>query len=640
MANSVDTSPHRPQPTSIAVDLRGPVDHDALDDAIATHAALHAAAGVDSVLVESVSPDHTVVFLTHRHADPLGPLPAIAAAYAATRTAVPRTDAAATDGLGTDVVPTSHLPADTAGGILSATMSDALRMRALRDDVDLADVIAAASIESGLSAEVQELTGVGPVSFGDLCGEVTVLRRDSPRGDAPLVRVYRALGDRLRIDLVGVNADPHRRLDRLLAALSSPAATPVPRLWNDTDELTVPATLVDLVDVALARDPDAVAIEFADGADPITYGELDSRVNQVARTLITNGVGTDVVVGVMCVDPVWATVATLAVFRAGGGVLPLPVHGSPETVSGLVAAADPACVVTDRVLSDTDIDPDAVMGEFVRHADVPNILAATDAATDLAESPESLVRSGFDVIPPWVSVVSLDPQELAEYSDDPVCPQELLGPARLGSTAMLGWLAPAPTTPMIISQRSFAARLQWIASIADTDSDSPIVGRDLPDTDSMDSDWMISVLARIAVTAPLRTGASVRRRVTSPSASARRRSSIAHRLAGLGGGSEVIGAIPAWNTETYVLDSRLQALPPGVVGDLYIGGIHLPRGHAGCSASTSSRFVANPFRPGERMLATDILVRRNADGSLVAVESETLAAPAAQRRFGRIGRRA
>src|SRR5207302_299764 len=80
---------------------------------------------------------------------------------------------------------------------------------------------------------------------------------------------------------------------------------------------------------------------------------------------------------------------------------------------------------------------------------------------------------------------------------------------------------------------------------------------------------------------------------------------------------------PIGNTQCYVVDRYLQPVPPGVTGELHVGGDGVARGYLGQPAQTADKFVPDPFggEPGARLYRTGDLAGYMVPASFVLLES-------------------
>ena len=84
----------------------------------------------------------------------------------------------------------------------------------------------------------------------------------------------------------------------------------------------------------------------------------------------------------------------------------------------------------------------------------------------------------------------------------------------------------------------------------------------------------------------------------------------------LGGDERVLIGRPIDGTHLHVLDPKMQPVPVGVTGELYLGGAGLALGYWTAPALTTERFIVSPLVPGGRLYRTGDRVRWIEDGSL------------------------
>src|SRR5262249_24793107 len=75
---------------------------------------------------------------------------------------------------------------------------------------------------------------------------------------------------------------------------------------------------------------------------------------------------------------------------------------------------------------------------------------------------------------------------------------------------------------------------------------------------------------------------------------------------------------PIANTQIYILDSHLQPVPIGVLGELHVGGAGLARGYLNRPDLAAEKFIPNPFsnEPGARLNKTGDSTRYLPDGGI------------------------
>ncbi len=440
----------------------------------------------------------------------------------------------------------------------------------------------------------------------------------------------RSFVDRFVRVLDAVIADPQVPVGAI-DLLATEESTRILRAWNDTaHQVNTAATLASLLDETVAATPESTALITANGTR-ITYGELDGRVNKVARYLISSGVGPESRVALAIRRSVDLVVAMYAVSKAGGVYVPVDPDQPAQRTDYMLETAAPVCVLTN---ADADFGTSAAPVVLMDRLD----LSSVDAAPITDPERIAPLRAGHAAYVIFTSGSTGRPKGVA-VTHGAIVNQLLWKTAQFGLTADDAvLLKTAATFDLSVWEFWSAAACGGRLVIAAPDG-------------HRDPAYLNELMSRAGVTTlhtvpsmldALLTGRlpdSLRQVLaigeTLPAALARRFAAAAPDalLYNLYGPTEAAVSItshqvgrfdelavpigrPAWNSQVYVLDSRLRPVPVGVAGELYLAGGQLARGYFGRADLTADRFVANPFQPGARMYRTGDLVAWNTEGEL------------------------
>ena len=477
------------------------------------------------------------------------------------------------------------------------------------------------------------------------------------RTNYPLTLSVDDLGDGFRlvaqvqspIDPSGICQYMSTALDQLVTALEEAPGSLLSELdvlpeaerhrllveWNDTARTyDAPERLHALIEAQAARTPDAIALEFE--GEELTYGQLNARANQLARMLRRKGVGPDVLVGVFAERSFEMVISLLAVLKAGGAYVPL----------------DPSY-------------PSERLGHMLEDARAPIVLCQPHLAEQLPE-----VAGDVHLLDPsWKAYE----QEADEDLEDIGSPTDLAYAIfTSGSTGR-------PKGAMN-EHRGICNRLQWMQEQYRLTPEDRVLQKTPFSFDvsvweffwpllagarmviarpegHRDSAYLVDVIHRSQVTTAhfvpsmlrvfleddrLESCSSLRRVLCSGEALpyelqqrffARLRDTELHNLYGP---TEAAVDVTYWackrddertkvpigrpvaNTQIHILDTRMEPVPIGVAGEIYIGGVQVGRGYVGRDDLTAERFVPDPYsdRPGARLYKTGDLGRYLPDGAI------------------------
>ncbi|MEU2306461.1 amino acid adenylation domain-containing protein [Streptomyces misionensis] len=391
-------------------------------------------------------------------------------------------------------------------------------------------------------------------------------------------------------------------------------------------------TVLEMIEARAAEQPDAPALR---GERAVTFGELDITANRIAHRLRDSGVGTESVVGVLLDRGPDLVGAFLGSWKAGAGYLPLDPEHPAERVAAMLADAGAGVLITsaahgarvahlfpgELVVLDRDrellerlpaepparrSDPRATAyviftsgstgrpkGVRVEHRGLANHVAwaVRDLAGRGGTGAALFSSTAYDLVVPnlYAALAAGQPLHLLPAGLDLAD----LG-ATLAAHAPYSFLKLTPGHLEILSHQLTDEQAAGLAEVV------VVAGEAFPGEAA--SRWLGLLGPGRLVNEYGPTECSV--------------GTCVHPVDEPVEGTVPIGR-PLPGMSMYVLDDGLRPVPPGGVGELYVGGTGVARGYTGRPGQTAERFLPDPYgRPGDRLYRTGDLARRLPDGTV------------------------
>jgi amino acid adenylation domain-containing protein len=449
--------------------------------------------------------------------------------------------------------------------------------------------------------------------------------------------------DRIVAAFIAAAADatdhPERRLSTL-DLLGVRERRRVTQEWNATsapyvDDITLAAAFEEQVQ----RTPELTAVRYAD--ERLSYAQLNERANRLAHFLREHGVGPEVTVGLRLPRSPDLIVAMLAVAKAGGAYVPLDPNDPVDRHAFVLRDTGTRVLIADE--ASRDHVPLAAGGRTIAlDTEWPEIAARPAENPPRAAGPLNLVyviyTSGSTGKPKGVCITH---RGLLNYIT--ACMSGYAGAgdggAPLFSSLAFDMVVPNIFTPLLMGQALYVVPPCAQAEIG------PYLLRGAPysfikmtpghlallrsQLNPEDASRLAPVLVVGADFFPAHLYTSWRE-VDTESRVLNEYGPTEITVANTFGeidekavrsrGVVPIGR-PMANTTAYVLDTRMEPVPVGVIGELCVGGDGVARGYWGQAGLTAERFVPDSFgaTPGGRLYRTGDLVRHLPSGELMFV---------------------